>query len=88
MKNIILTLFLALFFIACTKDEKTTIRFDIRDYDGTYPRINIGFKYQEIRIDSATGKGYIELELQEPAYAKITVRQHDSKLCFHEPGNE
>lgn len=88
MKNIILTLFLALFFIACTKDEKTTIRFDIRDYDGTAPRVIVGSSNQGVEIDSATGKGFIELELKEPAYAKITVRKYDSKLCFLEPGKE
>ena len=88
MKNIILTLFFALFFIACTKDEKTTIRFDIRDYDGTAPRVIVGSSNQGVEIDSATGKGFIELELKEPAYAKITVRKYDSKLCFLEPGKE
>ena len=89
MRNIIYLLFSVFILAACRQPEgKTKISFDIRDYDGTYPRINIGFKYQEIRIDSATGKGYIELELQAPAYAKITVRQHDSKLCFLEPGKE
>ncbi len=88
MKNIILTLFFALFFIACTKDEKTTIRFDIRDYDGTAPRVIVGSSNQGVEIEHATGKGFIELELKEPAYAKITVRKYDSKLCFLEPGKE
>lgn len=87
MRNILFMLFLAFVFVACVKETKTTIRFDIRDYDGTAPRIVIGFENQEVMIDSA-GRGYIELNLTVPTYATVYVRKYESKLCFLAPGED
>lgn len=74
--------------VACTRETQTTIRFNVQDYDGTNPRIIVGWDNRSVPIDSATGKGMRILNLQAPTYALIEVRKYDRRLCFLEPGKD
>lgn len=46
------------------------------------------FYEPSVTIDSATGQGSIELDLESPTYATIYVRKYDGRLCFLEPGKD
>lgn len=79
---------LSLALYGCKGKQTSTLSFDIRDYDGTAPRVTIGFMNQSVVIDSVTGQGSIELDLKSATYATISTRRLDSKLCFLEPGKD
>lgn len=86
MRNLfILLLVLA---TSCSRDTKTTLQFNIQDYNGTNPRVIIGWDNRSVSIDSISGKGTLTLDLSAPTYALVEVRKYDRKLCFLEPGKD
>lgn len=91
MKTLKYILWICCFSLAlygCEGKQTSTLSFDIRDYDGTAPRVVIGFMNRSVTIDSVTGQGSIELDLKSATYATISTRRFDSKLCFLEPGKD
>lgn len=86
MRNIIFILF-AILATACSQpNTKTSIRFELRDYTGDNPRIIYGWQNRSVAIDSATGIGIMEFDLQSPIYVTVEVRKHERKLYYLEPG--
>lgn len=91
MKTLKCILWISCFSLAlygCKGKQTSTLSFDIRDYDGTSPRVLISLRDQSVAIDSVTGLGSIELNIKSPAYATISTRKFESKLCFLEPGKD
>ena len=88
MKNLTFILF-AILFAACSQPStKTTLRFEVRDYEGNAPRVIMGWRNQGVKIDSVTGTGVMEFDLQTPVYVMVEVRKFDRKLCYLEPGKD
>ena len=91
MKTLKCILWICCFSLAlygCTGKQTSTLSFDIRDYDGTAPRVTIGSMNRSVTIDSVTGQGSIELDIKSPVYATVSTRKFESKLCFLEPGKD
>lgn len=91
MKTLKCILWISCFSLAlygCKEKQTSTLSFDIRDYDGTSPRVLISLRDQSVTIDSVTGQGSIELNIKSPVYATISTRKFESKLCFLEPGKD
>ena len=86
--GIIFFVFGVLLFGCRQPEGKTSVRFQVADYNGEPPRIEVGYLNQAVAIDSATGTGVLELDLRTPVYAEITVRKYDTRLCYLEPGKE
>lgn len=72
----------------CKGKQTATLSFDIRDYNGTAPRVKIGVSDRPVAIDSVTGQGSIELDIQSPVYATVNARKFESKLVYLEPGKD
>ena len=91
MKTLKCILWICCFSLAlygCKGKQTSTLSFDIRDYDGTAPRVTIGSMNRSVTIDSVTGQGSIELDIKSPVYATVSTRKFESKLCFLEPGKD
>lgn len=72
----------------CEGKQISTLSFNIQDYDGTTPKVILGYLNQAVTIDSLTGKGKIEFSLSQPSFATIQIRKYDKRLIYLEPGND
>lgn len=88
MKNFTFILLAILLASCAQKETKTTLRFNVSDYNGNAPRVIIGWSNRSVEIDPSTGQGTYEIDLQAPTYALVEARKLERKLCFLEPGKE
>ena len=91
MKTLKCILWICCFSLAlygCKGKQTATLSFDIRDYNGTTPRVQIGVVDRSVAIDSVTGQGSIELDIKSPVYATVSTRKFESKLVYLEPGKD
>ena len=86
--NLFISFGFILALLGCGDKTSSTLSFDIKNYDGTAPRVSVGPYYSEKATIDSLGKGSLEIPLTGATFATVELKRSTKRTIYLEAGKD